>query len=169
MTKWIAFRYGGQDFVVPESKLTDLRVQKLLKQGDIISLKQKPTIQTIRKPQKKVKKTMPFLRRRIRKVIERKRLTGVEIENIKRIADKHGIARDLFDWKAHIDRTLSYRENVTQITSKIGSISTPRSEVAVRNIKGNVEKRINELNFAISCEENGEKKRELKHLMEMVR
>lgn len=41
----------------------------------------------------------------------RKKLTGIEIENLKRIADKNGVARDQFDFTALIDKSLNFQEN----------------------------------------------------------
>ena len=70
-----------------------------------------------------------LMRRRKRRFFGRRKLTGIEMEHLRRIAGKHGIERDLFDFKAHIDRTLSYPEAKREITRKIRLIAPSRPRV----------------------------------------
>lgn len=63
-----------------------------------------------------------------RRFFGRKSLTGLEMMHLKNIAKKHGVEKDLFDWKAHIDSSLGYHENKTQIEKKILAIAPMKVE-----------------------------------------
>jgi len=58
-----------------------------------------------------------------RKTPEFRKMTGVEKLNLYKIADKHGVDRDLVDFEAYIDPTLNYYENRDTLEKHISKIS----------------------------------------------
>lgn len=69
-----------------------------------------------------------LLKKRRRRFFGRKSLTGVEMMHLHNVAKKHGLAKDLFDWRAHIDTSLGFQENKTQIEKKIRAVSGPKED-----------------------------------------
>jgi len=166
MSGWKIIRIGGSDFFIKSSQKKPLRSP----------IRHKGRTFVREKGTKKIHGTPLIRTREIRasprprtKVVVRKRLTGVDIENLKKIADRHHVDRDLFDWKAHIDRRISYYENKTAITRKIRDISKDAASVRASSVRvmtgneyhGRIHDRVDTLEFEISKGLNHTRKQEL--------
>jgi hypothetical protein len=145
--KWNVVRLAGREFVYLSSKKSPLRFP-VTRKNAIFHRPAKPTRKwgiSVHKtiPREAIKivsrrlpsrmnigpKSIGFHAPRLPKMrINRKSLTGIELKHLYNLAPKLGIDKDLFDFHAHIDRTLSYGENKTQLINKIRDISPMKKE-----------------------------------------
>lgn len=146
----IPFSFSGNDYYI-EARRVNKRIQAMFRQKNVrvqrsvfeFKLPKIHPIRPIRPP--RIRPRMggfhapPPIFRGIRKpsarvfrhkrIIKRQFMTGLEVENLKRIADRSNVSRDLVDWDAHIDRTLTYHENKRRISEIVASVSAPSSRV----------------------------------------
>ena len=138
----IPFSFSGNDYYI-ETRRVNKRMRALFSQKNVKIQRsvfdfKLPKMQPIRPPVIRPRMggfhVPPILRGmrrppsrpfRHRKIIKRQFMTGLEVENLKRIADRNKVARDLVDWNAHIDRTLTYHENKRRISEIVASVSAP--------------------------------------------
>lgn len=69
------------------------------------------------------------------KHIEGTRMSGVELENLYKIADKFSVARDIVDWHSLIDRKLDYHENYTQLEKFISQMGIKSEDQLIQQYK----------------------------------
>lgn len=77
----------------------------------------KKRIIIVRKRRKRIRRRIPIHKQKPRK------MTGIEIRQLKGVADSYGVPRDLIDWEAHIDPSLTYSENkriITRVVKRSG-------------------------------------------------
>jgi len=118
----IKFSFGGQKYTVPKHKAKNRVMQNFLKGTTILgshSVLSTPKRRKLVRTLRKYEIGMPSKPRRVRRTVRRKRLTGVEIKNLRNLAPKFGLSSDSFDFHSEIDRTLSYRENKRILKKKL--------------------------------------------------
>lgn len=141
--RWVLFKSRHGSFVIPEVKLAEPRVQLLFKTKDIKIMATVPTFLKRRSPRPRIQTPrlikpvkMPAsrpitpagrVRYRVkrRRVFRRTKLSGIELKHLKAMPGKLGISS--FDTHAHIDKTLTYAENKTQIERKLRNIARVES------------------------------------------
>ncbi len=90
------------------------------------------------------------IRRKRRKPIKRKKLTGVEIEQLKRLADNVGVPRDEFDFTALIDRDLTFHENKANLEPLVRlQARTIKFEDETERFEGELKSYISELEIRL--------------------
>jgi len=165
MSAFIRFRYRGKLWVVSAERAKNPRVQALLRKAGTLKFRRivkdktgKPKLikKTIVIPQKRVK----TIRRPKRRVSETRGLTGVDYENLARIADRYGVARDLVDWNSRIDASLTYDENKSILTNYIRGLSQDATaDVSPGTFEGDYAQYVSQLEYACgegsqdACEE----------------
>lgn len=118
--KLVRFKYKGREYEVDSRRISlDPRLKRFLRYHTVsVHRKSIPIVmKTIKLKTPKVKSWMKKRRfihkRRLsrRAIMKTRAITPLEIEHLKRMAEKHGIERDLIDWKSYIDRSLTFSEN----------------------------------------------------------
>lgn len=120
----IKFSFEGQKYVIPKHKAQNKVMQNFLKSTTILSdnyipkFTHKKKRKIKRQPQRQVVIFAPKIRR-TRRTVRRRKLTGVEMKNLRGLAPKFGLSSDAFDFHSEIDRSLSYQENKRILKKKI--------------------------------------------------
>lgn len=99
----------------------------------------------VERKDREIKRRVRVRKIRRRKAGKRRKLTGIEIENLKKLADVRGISRDLVDWDALIDKTLNYHENKAIIEDYLQGVGKK-----TMNYKAEIDRAVGELRIYLS-------------------
>jgi hypothetical protein len=129
-------KYVDTPVIVKRAKKTKKEIKKVRVEVEKVEEKEKAVIHKAKI-------------RKIRREHKRKKLTGVEIENLKKLADKRGIERDLVDFDAIIDPTLNYHENKDMIEDYLKGVSKKKFSLTdeLSKLESQFKSYINELEY----------------------
>lgn len=160
----VKFRFKGQIYTMPKINLERPDMKNFVKEINIIgpAISKPKTI--IRKPTKTkriivVRKRPKRLRKRriipIHKQKPRK-LTGIERMNLIKLADKYGVNRDVVDFEALIDESLTYDENRRILKKKVKVLSRKSNmDYEPERINADQIAHLEELSFRASAGDRG--------------
>jgi hypothetical protein len=121
-----------------------IRKVKVIRQRGITKTQEKKAVtKKIESITRKVK-----VRKSLHKYPTLHKLTGIELENLYKIADKFNVEKDLIDFKAYIDKTLDYHENKQILTEYISNIGIKAEiEEDIGALEGQYRNYVNELKW----------------------
>jgi hypothetical protein len=141
--EYLDFTWRNQRFSIPHSRLSNSRVQELLRRKSVSVVGIQRTLirpKPIQKPlsfdiKKRVRRTRVRRKRGFLKPLERRGMS-IQERRLRRLPKKYGVPSDIFDFHAEMDRTLTYAENKRMFVEKIKKIAPMESRVLSMDLEG---------------------------------